>query len=73
MRYCGNCEFCKKKEFASCVYQVSIGHNDDGGMAEYFNFPAYDCIKIPDDIPLDIAFLAEPLAVMVRVAQEAIH
>ena len=70
IRYCGHCEFCKRGEFASCVYQVSIGQHDDGGMAEYFNIPAYDCIKIPDDMPLDIASLAEPLAVMVRATRK---
>jgi threonine dehydrogenase-like Zn-dependent dehydrogenase len=39
---------------------------DDGGMAEYVVVPAENCIPIPDDMPEDVAALAEPLAVMVR-------
>jgi len=70
IRHCGHCEWCQRGEFASCLYQVSIGQHDDGGMAEYFNIPAYDCIKLPESLPLDIASTAEPLAVMVRAVQK---
>jgi (R,R)-butanediol dehydrogenase/meso-butanediol dehydrogenase/diacetyl reductase len=70
LRYCWKCEFCKRGEYASCINQVSVGQHDDGGMAEYFNIPAYDCFKIPDDMPLDIASLTEPLAVMIRAARK---
>lgn len=70
VRYCGHCMWCEQGEYASCLNQVSIGQHDDGGMAEYFNIPAYDCIPIPDSLPLDIAALAEPLAVMVRATRK---
>ena len=70
IRYCGHCEWCHKGEYASCLNQVSIGQHDDGGMAEYFNIPAYDCIKIPDSLSLDVASMAEPLAVMVRAVRK---
>jgi (R,R)-butanediol dehydrogenase/meso-butanediol dehydrogenase/diacetyl reductase len=66
IRHCGRCIWCKRGEYASCLNQVSVGQHDDGGMAEFFNIPAYDCIKLPDNLPLDIASLAEPLAVSVR-------
>jgi (R,R)-butanediol dehydrogenase / meso-butanediol dehydrogenase / diacetyl reductase len=68
--YCGHCLWCQRGEYASCQYQISIGQHDDGGMAEYLNIPAYNCIKIPDSLALDIASLAEPLAVMVRAARK---
>jgi len=70
VRYCGECRFCREGEYASCLYQVSIGQHDDGGMAELMVNEAYNCIKIPDSLPLDIASLAEPLAVMVRAARK---
>ena len=70
IRHCGRCIWCKRGEYASCLNQVSIGQHDDGGMAEFFNIPAYDCIKLPDSLPLDIASMAEPLAVMVRAARK---
>lgn len=70
IRHCGRCIWCKRGEYASCLNQVSIGQHDDGGMAEFFNIPAYDCIKLPDSLPLDITSIAEPLAVMVRAARK---
>ncbi len=66
VRACHRCYWCKRGEYASCLNQVSIGQMDDGGMAEYFVVPAENCIPIPDDMPDDVAALAEPLAVMVR-------
>jgi (R,R)-butanediol dehydrogenase/meso-butanediol dehydrogenase/diacetyl reductase len=66
VRACHRCYWCKRGEYASCINQVSIGQMDDGGMAEYFVVPAENCIPIPDDMPEDVAALAEPLAVMVR-------
>jgi (R,R)-butanediol dehydrogenase/meso-butanediol dehydrogenase/diacetyl reductase len=66
LRVCHRCYWCKRGEFASCLNQVSIGQMDDGGMAEYFVAPAENCVPIPDELPEDVAALAEPLAVMVR-------
>jgi (R,R)-butanediol dehydrogenase/meso-butanediol dehydrogenase/diacetyl reductase len=66
VRVCHRCYWCKLGEYASCLNQVSIGQVDDGGMAEYFIVPAENCVLIPEDMPDDIAALAEPLAVMVR-------
>lgn len=66
VRVCHRCYWCRRGEYASCLNQVSIGQMDDGGMADYFLAPAENCIPIPDDMPDDVAALAEPLAVMVR-------
>jgi len=70
LRVCGSCYWCQRGEYASCLNQVSIGQMDDGGMAEYFVVPAENCIPIPDDMPEDVAALAEPLAVMVRAVRK---
>lgn len=66
VKVCHRCYWCKRGEYASCLNQVSIGQMDDGGMADYFLAPAENCVPIPDDMPEDVAALAEPLAVMVR-------
>ena len=66
VRVCHRCIWCRRGEYASCLNQVSIGQMDDGGMADCFIVPAENCIPIPDDMPEDVAALAEPLAVMVR-------
>jgi (R,R)-butanediol dehydrogenase / meso-butanediol dehydrogenase / diacetyl reductase len=69
VRACHRCYWCLKGEFASCLNQVSIGQVDDGGMAEYVVAPAENCIPIPNQMPDDVAALAEPLAVMVRAVR----
>lgn len=66
VRVCHRCYWCKLGEYASCLNQVSIGQVDDGGMADYFIVPAENCVPIPEEMPDDVAALAEPLAVMVR-------
>jgi (R,R)-butanediol dehydrogenase/meso-butanediol dehydrogenase/diacetyl reductase len=66
VRVCHRCYWCQQGEYASCINQVSIGQMDDGGMADYFIAPAENCIPIPEEMPDDIAAMAEPLAVMVR-------
>ena len=66
LRVCHRCYWCKRGEYASCLNQVSVGQADDGGMADYFVIPAENCVPISDDMPEDVAALAEPLAVMVR-------
>jgi (R,R)-butanediol dehydrogenase/meso-butanediol dehydrogenase/diacetyl reductase len=35
-------------------------------MADYFIVPAENCVPVPEEMPDDVAALAEPLAVMVR-------
>jgi (R,R)-butanediol dehydrogenase/meso-butanediol dehydrogenase/diacetyl reductase len=66
VRYCGKCYWCKIGEYANCEDMVSVGQWDDGGMADYFNIPAENCIPLPEGMAEDQAALAEPLAVMVR-------
>jgi (R,R)-butanediol dehydrogenase/meso-butanediol dehydrogenase/diacetyl reductase len=70
VKVCHRCTWCRRGEYASCLNQISVGQMDDGGMAEYFIIPAENCIPIPDDMPEDIAALAEPLAVMVRAVRK---
>lgn len=66
VKACHHCYWCDLGEYASCLNQVSIGQVDDGGMADYFIAPAENCIPIPEEMPDDVAAMAEPLAVMVR-------
>lgn len=70
VRGCGTCHFCIKREVTLCKSMVSIGQQDDGGMAEYFNVPAENCIPIPDNRPVENYVLAEPLAVMIRALRK---
>jgi len=71
VRSCGTCYWCKRQQFAACDKMVSVGQQDNGGMAEYLNIEAENCIPIPDSMSLEEAALAEPLAVMVRAMRKA--
>ena len=71
VRVCRQCYWCQRHQYALCANMVSVGQQDDGGMAEYFVIPAENCIPIPDDLGEDVAALAEPIAVMVRAIRKA--
>lgn len=67
---CQKCYWCKRQEYALCENMVSIGQQDDGGMAEYFNVPAENCIPIQNDSEEELFVMAEPLAVMIRALRK---
>ncbi len=71
VRGCKKCYWCQRHEYALCQNMVSVGQQDDGGMAEYFNIPAENCIPLPDGLSEDAAAVAEPLAVMIRAVRKA--
>jgi (R,R)-butanediol dehydrogenase/meso-butanediol dehydrogenase/diacetyl reductase len=70
VRTCMQCPWCRQGEYPICENLVSIGQQDDGGLAEYVVVPANNCIPIPDALGEDVAALAEPLAVMVRAVRK---
>ena len=67
---CGRCHWCRLGEAQVCETMVSIGQQDDGGLAECFVAPAANCVPIPDHLGEDVATLTEPLAVMVRAVRK---
>ena len=67
---CKKCHWCQKQEYALCEHLVSIGQQDDGGLAEYFNAPAENCIPVTDEKPAEYYALAEPLSVMLRAMRK---
>ncbi|GAA5926017.1 2,3-butanediol dehydrogenase [Sporobolomyces koalae] len=61
---CGTCKNCQAGNTSLCDVRIGlIGYNRPGGMAMYVNVPQENIHVVPDTIPLDIAALAEPLAV----------
>ncbi|MBN1671965.1 MAG: alcohol dehydrogenase catalytic domain-containing protein [Kiritimatiellae bacterium] len=71
VKTCKQCYWCRRHQHALCANMVSVGQQDDGGMAESFIIPAENCIPIPDDLGEDAAAVAEPIAVMVRAVRKA--
>ncbi|WP_150253916.1 zinc-dependent dehydrogenase [Nocardiopsis deserti] len=64
---CGTCAECSDGRFTVCSRQESMGYHYDGGFAEYMIIPesvlAVDGVnRVPDNIDLAEASVAEPLA-----------
>ncbi len=63
---CGECEYCLKGEYGSCVNGRAIGTIGDcwpGSFAEYMLIMERTTFKVPDNVPLDQAALIEPAAI----------
>lgn len=63
---CGTCEFCRQELLMLCDARKSIGSGVDGAFAEYMKIPAKLTFHIPENVSMDVAALAEPLACVVR-------
>ena len=58
----GTCFFCRRGEINLCENLTAVGVNFDGGFAEFCRVPAEQAYKVPDNVSLDEAAMAEPLA-----------
>ncbi len=61
--YCGNCYPCSIGRTNCCTDLHVLGVHVEGGMCEKFTHPADMLWKLPDDMPWDIAPMAEPLTI----------
>lgn len=60
--YCGDCYYCRKEESNYCPYFGSLGHNINGGMAEYVRVKKEKVFSIPDSVSFNAAALCEPIS-----------
>jgi L-iditol 2-dehydrogenase len=63
----GRCYFCLQGKRNRCLNRVTLGYDEDGGLAEYMLVPDRlldlgHVFPVPDDLPLSRAALTEPLA-----------
>ncbi|HVT93345.1 MAG TPA: zinc-dependent alcohol dehydrogenase family protein [Bryobacteraceae bacterium] len=63
---CGVCEFCRRGKVHLCKNMIALGVNIPGGFAEYCLVPVSQAFKIPANLPLAHAALAEPVACCLR-------
>lgn len=61
--YCGHCYPCSIGRTNCCDELHVLGVHVEGGMTEEITHPAEMLIKIPDNVPWDIAPIAEPLTI----------
>jgi len=57
---CGYCRNCRAGKRHLCRNVEGIGYDCPGCFAEYFVFPAFNVIKLPDDIPDEIGSILDP-------------
>lgn len=60
---CGTCLMCRTGRYNLCPSRKGFGYGVDGAMARYVRVPARCLHGVPDDLPFDLACLAEPHAV----------
>jgi threonine dehydrogenase-like Zn-dependent dehydrogenase len=72
--WCQTCWYCRSGHTNLCDRFVHVGSMRDGGAAELCVVPERMVYGVPDDMPLDLAALAEPLACVLNgTRQAAVH
>ncbi|PGY15295.1 zinc-binding dehydrogenase [Bacillus sp. AFS031507] len=71
MNYCGLCENCLKGRKSICAQNKVIGLHYDGGMAQYVKTNVQYVKEVPEDLPLHLAALSEPMAIAVHAVRQA--
>ena len=60
---CMKCWYCKHSIYAGCENYDFLGSRSNGGFAEYSKAPINNLIKIPKNLPFEIAAMLEPAIV----------
>ncbi|HSV31790.1 MAG TPA: zinc-dependent alcohol dehydrogenase family protein [Atribacteraceae bacterium] len=63
---CGTCAYCRNGRFHLCKNALSVSTTIDGGFAEYCRLPGNAVYRVPDDLALERAAFAEPVACAVH-------
>jgi L-iditol 2-dehydrogenase len=65
--YCYHCEFCRSGRHNICAHIRFLSNpGTPGFFREFVNLPAHNLLPIPASLPLEVATMAEPLAVAVH-------
>ncbi|MDR2203326.1 MAG: alcohol dehydrogenase catalytic domain-containing protein, partial [Nitrososphaerota archaeon] len=67
---CGKCFYCKNGVENLCVDIEVLGFHRDGGLAQYVRVPIGSLIKVPKEIPLEVACMAELLSAAVNAVEQ---
>lgn len=61
--YCGACKHCRRGDTNICEQLRFFGTGyREGGLSTFFSLPVEYLIEVPEDLPDEVAVLAEPLA-----------
>jgi len=70
VKTCGTCEWCVQDLRMLCPERKSLGVAWNGAFANYAVLPAKQCFKLPDNVPMILGALGEPLACCCRAVCE---
>ncbi|MBN1279097.1 MAG: alcohol dehydrogenase catalytic domain-containing protein [Chlorobiaceae bacterium] len=59
---CGTCRYCKGGRENLCPSMKILGFHRNGGFAEHVTVPRTSLFAVPQELPMPLAALAEPLA-----------
>lgn len=65
---CGSCRQCRSGTPHLCPKTVAIGRHRDGCFAEYLKLPAVNVVKLPDEVPDEVAAFLDPFGNAVHTA-----
>ena len=68
---CGECEFCKKEQWASCKSYSYYGSRRDGGMQSQLLMKETNLIFLPDEVSYEAGSMIEPTAVCLHAVKKA--
>lgn len=68
---CRECPQCKKKQYEMCANYDYVGSRRDGAFAEYVAVPIWNLLPLPDEVPLEVAAMLEPLSVGLHALKKA--
>ena len=58
---CGKCVPCQRGDEIGCIDRQAIGMVTNGAFAKHFVAPVHYCLELPDNVPLELGALVEPL------------
>ncbi|TDG00579.1 zinc-dependent alcohol dehydrogenase [Paenibacillus piri] len=67
---CGHCDDCRQGYYMFCPIRRGMGHGVNGAFTKYAVVRDDQVHKLPDDVTLEEAALAEPLACAVQAVEE---
>ena len=68
---CRRCAACETGAYAQCVDYDYVGSRRNGAFAEYVTAPAWNLIRIPEELGFEEAAMAEPAAVALHALRRA--
>ena len=68
---CRECPQCKQKQYEMCAKYDYVGSRRDGAFAEYVAVPLWNLLPLPDEVPLEVAAMLEPLSVGLHALKKA--